>query len=66
MKDKLKLLALRLKKYKAYCSDNNGHMERALIFQEEETMNKIGDMLFEILQLDEEETEEQLKEEKMA
>lgn len=62
MKNKLKLLAERLRNWEQYVSDYSGSQERAIANAQTEIVQKIGDMLEEVLDMDEEEVETELKE----
>lgn len=53
LKQRLKYFAKSLKDYKEYVDYNStGHLEQSAIRTKEQTINDIGDMLLEILELD--------------
>ena len=53
LKQRLKYFAKTLKDYKEYVDYNStGHLEQSAIRTKEQTINDIGDMLLEILELD--------------
>jgi hypothetical protein len=63
MEDKLKLLAKWLKNYsdRGYDVYTEGALETALRHNKDETIQKIGDYLEEILQMDEEQLQDNLE-----
>ena len=62
MKDRLKLLAKWLKDYSTYNDVyTEGKLESALRINKDETIQKIGDYLEEILQMDEEQIKDNLE-----
>ena len=62
MEDKLKLLAKWLKDYSTYNDVyTEGKLESALRLNKDETIQKIGDYLEEILQMDEEQLKDNLE-----
>ena len=62
MEDKLKLLAKWLKDYSTYNDVyTEGKLESALRLNKDETIQKIGDYLEEILQMDEEQLQDNLE-----
>ena len=62
MEDKLKLLAKWLKDYSTYNDVyTEGKLESALRINKDETIQKIGDYLEEILQMDEEQIKDNLE-----
>ena len=62
MEDKLKLLAKWLKDYSTYNDAyTEGKLESALRINKDETIQKIGDYLEEILQMDKEQLQDNLE-----
>ena len=62
MEDKLKLLAKWLKDYSTYNDVyTEGKLESALRINKDETIQKIGDYLEEILQMDEKQVQDNLE-----
>ena len=62
MKDRLKLLAKWLKDYSTYNDVyTEGKLESALRINKDETIQKIGDYLEEILQMDEKQVQDNLE-----
>jgi len=62
MEDKLKLLAKWLKDYSTYNDVyTEGKLESALRLNKDETIQKIGDYLEEILQMDEKQVQDNLE-----
>ena len=61
MEDRLKILAQWLKEYTYSIDDRDGALETAMKRAKEETMHEIGDYLEEILAMDNEQINNELK-----
>ena len=61
MEDRLKILAQWLKEYTYSIDDRDGALETAMKRATEETMHEIGDYLEEILAMDSEQIDNELK-----
>ena len=61
MEDRLKILAQWLKEYTYSIDDRDGALETAMKRAKEETMHEIGDYLEEILAMDNEQIDNELK-----
>ena len=61
MEDRLKILAQWLKEYTYSIDDRDGALETAMKRAKEETMHEIGDYLEEILTMDSEQIDNELK-----
>ena len=61
MEDRLKILAQWLKEYTYSIDDRDGALETAMKRAKEETMHEIGDYLEEILEMDSEQIDNELK-----
>tara|TARA_Y100000004_G_scaffold72091_1_gene81039 strand:+ start:179 stop:364 length:186 start_codon:yes stop_codon:yes gene_type:complete len=61
MEDRLKILAQWLKEYTYSIDDRDGALETAMKRAKEETMHEIGDYLEEILAMDSEQIDNELK-----
>lgn len=61
MEDRLKILAQWLKEYTYSIDDRDGALETAIKRAKEETMHEIGDYLEEILEMNDEQIDNELK-----